>query len=653
VAEWEYGSHQRKNKMNAKTIWNLIMIIALTVSANYAQQEFTFTTTAANLGGIKASIDMPGLTGNPLAIIIATPLGDTETLNPHPIGAWYYSGKWYLVNVDSGRMPEGAKYKVQFYLKPSANQFLHIFTQQNIGSEGSYIDHPSLNNNPNAQFKILQNHSPEIRTPYNLNRFEAKAAYSSAAGRWYIANVNSELQGRGSAYNIVITSGATAQTNKNPNSDPNQNTDPNKNPNLTNQMPSKDKLDPGADAKDTGTPPKSQEQPPTETEIMEKLNKAAEKQNEISKDITSLGQGGTDPGKATQLPQGTSKMTGFDVTTHGLRFLNDFRNSVFGPPIKVTTGGLCGGMSYTALDFYLAKVETPKQDYRPAHSFVLQTYLYQRQETSLLENLDKWVAYHANPFGTRNLEIFNWGLREQLAVLRTYIDRGVPVPLGLKWTGGDLAGKDHQVLAIGYDMGRYKGDVGNYKEDLKIFLYEPNHPGKVITLVADASKLEFYYAERPDKRWRSYFVDDKYRAMSPPTIPNPVEFNQVEDGLVHALRLNFQTGVEELRGGSLHVNLKILFTDGTEKDYQNISQGGRWLPGYWETVEVALTTPRRFEEIRSIMINTNNTIGITGDRWDMESVDIYAIGGGFARYMELKNSASFKFAGLPLFLFPK
>ncbi len=651
--------------MKTKIFWNLIMILALNVSASYAQ-EFTFTTTAANLGGIKASIDMPGLTGNPLAIIIATPLGNTETLNPHPIGVWYYSGKWYLFNTDSARVPEGAKYKIQFFSKPGPNQFLHIFTQQNIGAEGSYIDNPLLNNNPNAQFQILQNHSPEIR-PYNPNRFKAKADYSSAAGRWYIANIGGEPLYPKTAYNIVINPGGTVGANTNPNT--NSNTNPNSNSNPTSPIPSKDKLSPGADAKNTSKPPtpssspggateatgapKSQEQPPTEAEIKEKLDKAADALNDISKVITNPGQEGTDPGKAAQLPPGTAKMTGFDVTTHGLRFLNDFRNSVFGPPIKVTTGGLCGGMSYTALDFYIAKVATPKQDYRPAHSSILQTYLYQRQETSLLENLDKWVAYHANPFGTRNLEIFNWGLREQLAVLRTYIDRGVPVPLGLKWTGGDLAGKDHQVLAIGYEMGRYKGDVGNYKEDLKIFLYEPNHPGKVITLVADASKLEFYYAERPDKRWRSYFVDDKYRAMSPPTIPNPVEFNQVEDGLVHALRLNFQTGVEELRGGSLHVNLKILFTDGTEQNYQNISQGGRWLPGYWETVEVALTTPKRFEEIRSIMINTNNTIGITGDRWDMESVDIYAIGGGFTRYIALKNSAPFKFAGLPLFLFPK
>ena len=182
-----------------------ILIITLAAISAFGQ-EFTLTTTAANTVSSKSSIDMPSLTGNPLAIIVATPVGNTALLNPHPIGAWYYSGKWNIFNSDHGVMPIGAKYQVQFFLQPGPNQFLHIVTQQNLGSEGSYIDNPALNGNPNVQFKILQNHSPDVRTPYKLNMFEAKAAYSTAASRWYIANVNGEPLGRNSAYNIVIAS---------------------------------------------------------------------------------------------------------------------------------------------------------------------------------------------------------------------------------------------------------------------------------------------------------------------------------------------------------------------------------------------------------------------------------------------------------------
>jgi hypothetical protein len=350
-------------------------------------------------------------------------------------------------------------------------------------------------------------------------------------------------------------------------------------------------------------------------------------------------------------------MTGFGVTKHGFRFGNSFENPVFGPPINFTTKGLCGGNSYTVLDYFFAGVEIPRQTYRPAHSSPLHAYLSQRQFTSLLENVGPWFNYHNNPGGLRNLEIFNWGLREQLAVLRTYIDRGVPVPLGLKFTSGDPFGKDHQVVAIGYDMGKYKGDVGDSKEDLKIFLYDPNYSGEVITMVADPVKLEFYYIEHSGDRWRSYFVDEKYRAMPPPNVPNPVEFQeQVKDGLVHALNFEFQTGSVGL-SRSLHVDLKILFTDGSEQNYQNISQNGEWIRNYTETVEVALTSPRQLTEIRSIVINTNS--GHTGGMvvWELERVIVKAIGGGFSNYVVMKNPpeppTAFKFIGIPLFLFPK
>jgi len=207
--------------MKPNIVWRVILILTLSVSVNYGQ-EFTLTTTSANIISSKASIDMPGLTGNPFAIIVATPLGDTETFNPNPIGVWYYADKWNIFNSNHSVMAPGLQYKIQFFLKPGSNQFLHIMTQQNIGSEGSYIDHPALNNNPNAQFKILQVHAPDIRTN-GLNRFKAKADYSSAAGRWFIANINGEPLTRNSAYNIVITSGATVGTNNNTNNNTNPN----------------------------------------------------------------------------------------------------------------------------------------------------------------------------------------------------------------------------------------------------------------------------------------------------------------------------------------------------------------------------------------------------------------------------------------------
>lgn len=187
----------------------LPVLLLLTASGSYAQQEFTLTTSAANVISSKALIDLPGLSGNPDAIIVATPLGNTKSANPHPIGAWYYSNKWNIFNSDHAVMPLGLTYKVQYFQTPGVNQFLHLVTQLSLGSEGSYIDNPALNNKPNAQFLFLQNHSPDVRTGSWLNQFEEKSGYSTAAGKWYITNIGGQAMQKGSAYNIVINTGGT------------------------------------------------------------------------------------------------------------------------------------------------------------------------------------------------------------------------------------------------------------------------------------------------------------------------------------------------------------------------------------------------------------------------------------------------------------
>ncbi len=191
-------------KTSKMILWAFILSTA--TAMNSFAQEFVFTTTPANASGPRALIDMPGLTGNPLAIIVATPLGDTELLNTHPIGVWYIGGKWYLVNVDIGVMPPGAKYRIQFFQRPGPDRFLHSVTRQNVGAEGSYIDSPVLNNNPNAQVKIL-NSTSDVRSPNGLNQHPVMAGYSAAAGRWYITNTDGQPLYIGSAFNVVVSSG--------------------------------------------------------------------------------------------------------------------------------------------------------------------------------------------------------------------------------------------------------------------------------------------------------------------------------------------------------------------------------------------------------------------------------------------------------------
>ena len=333
----------------------------------------------------------------------------------------------------------------------------------------------------------------------------------------------------------------------------------------------------------------------------------------------------------------TARFSRFNPSVHGFRFYNSFKNSFVGPPFSVYTSGLCGGMSYAVLDYYNAGRPIPTQDYRPANNTPLQQYLYGREVTSLMQNLDKWAETSFNPFGSRTLEFFNWGLSGRLQELRSYIDRGVAIPLGLKNTGSGLDG-DHQVLAVGYDLGRYKGDLGAYKEDVKIYLLDPNHPTETVTLIPDPATLEYHEVEYPGHHWRTYFVDGKYVSMTP---PNVVNSTYPSDGLAHELLLEIETGQNVMRGGSDHVDLTLRLADNTTQFYPNVSHDGIWLPTYTETIQVVLSQPVPVASIKALEINSNPTAA----SWALQSFQAYAVGAGFKQKLLSSRAGPHVFVG--------
>ncbi|MFZ4545182.1 MAG: hypothetical protein ACOYOA_14105, partial [Saprospiraceae bacterium] len=213
----------------------------------------------------------------------------------------------------------------------------------------------------------------------------------------------------------------------------------------------------------------------------------------------------------------TKKMTNFQPTTHGFKFANTFKAQVDiaglnGP----TLSGHCAGMTYAALDYFKANKPIPTQDFKPAKGTDLQKFIYERQIKANMDDADKWGELVLNPFGWRTEEFFNWGLQGsnggRIQELRASIDAGNPVPIGLFKAGNGGVGPHHEVLAIGYDMGRYKGDLGSFKEDVKIYVYDSNFPNSTMTLVAKPGSLSFAYVEDPGCNWLTYFVSKKYVA---------------------------------------------------------------------------------------------------------------------------------------------
>ncbi len=323
----------------------------------------------------------------------------------------------------------------------------------------------------------------------------------------------------------------------------------------------------------------------------------------------------------------------------------------------IRTGGLCGGMVYSAYDYYTKRKPIPQQNYRPAVQTPLHDYIYDRQVNSIADNLDKWAELGFNIGGARNSEFFKWGLQGfnggRLQELREAIDRGEPVPLGLQSYGGDEAGKkragNHQVLAIGYDLGRYRGDLRSNKEDLKIFVYDPNYPDKVRTLVPDVRNESYLYRDAhmgedtKFRRWRTYFVDKKYRVHNPPLIASSAP---TPPGYARELLLIIKTGGDDLRGGNDNLNVTVHIKGEAPQIFKNINDGRRWINNYEQTTSILLKKTVRVADITHIVLTTTFSGGFSGDNWNMDSLVVETQSGGTSvEIFSQRGTPLFRFTG--------
>ena len=325
---------------------------------------------------------------------------------------------------------------------------------------------------------------------------------------------------------------------------------------------------------------------------------------------------------------------------YGFKFNNNFTYD-FIPAVDWRVGGLCGGMSYAVLDYYFSNMLIPTLPFRPANGTTLFTYFYDREVTSIESNVDKWSEIGFNPGGARDAEFFNWGISlkpgERLYELKEFLDKGTPCVLSLQ---GDGNTGNHQVVAFGYTMGQYLGDLGAHIEDFKIYIYDPNYPNKIRNLIADVNRKLYHFEDDDTQAWRTYFVDKNYHVKQPPIIPNS---NYPVDNLVRELVFCFSTGDDDLRGGSDNIDLIVSFIDGTQQEFKNINLGKRWVVGSEEYAEAVLQKGIKLEELSSLLVQTTFGGGVGGDNWDMKSLKIYAYGGGM--FQQIKEVGFKRFTG--------
>ena len=210
----------------------------------------------------------------------------------------------------------------------------------------------------------------------------------------------------------------------------------------------------------------------------------------------------------------TRVKTTFDPIVHGFRFRNQFQGGHviselaaqgrledqiginFPPPIKDVlslargatfwgTFGLCGGMSWAALDLFFDEQAVPVDSAPPPEGTVLFSRLVGRQADSLAKTqlFQRVLTWQLLPDSTQwwRFWLDNIGKlvqQKEWPQLRTGLEAGKPQSICLIRSAG-ISGfaNNHQVVAAGYETtpdGRVTVD-----------LYDPNHPGFVPKLSFD------------------------------------------------------------------------------------------------------------------------------------------------------------------------
>ncbi|MBF0225157.1 MAG: carboxypeptidase regulatory-like domain-containing protein [Desulfobacterales bacterium] len=188
-----------------------------------------------------------------------------------------------------------------------------------------------------------------------------------------------------------------------------------------------------------------------------------------------------DGAKDVDFEANTIALIPFKPSLHGFCFTNYFTGyplpflipGLPDIPQIPDTYGLCGGMSFSVYDYYIANKTIPSTSGEwdiPEQGTPLHQYIYWRQINSFGkkgEFISKFAKWMDMPDGT------SVGTQkktyDEFEEIRSLLDAGNLVPLGLvKVKTGAMLWKNHQVLAYGY--------VAISDDLIHIKIYDPNAP---------------------------------------------------------------------------------------------------------------------------------------------------------------------------------
>ncbi|MHC5541680.1 hypothetical protein ACYOEI_25960 [Singulisphaera rosea] len=173
----------------------------------------------------------------------------------------------------------------------------------------------------------------------------------------------------------------------------------------------------------------------------------------------------------------------FDPKLNGLPYRNGSFKFKVGP---ASCSVLCGGISYTAMDYFDTGIKPPESSKTPVDGNPMETYLYRRQMTAHFYTwhrfLNAWSVSHIPLLGGLA------GEQDKVEELDNYL---ASRPVIICLYGGP--GHGHHVIATGCDRAR--------KE---ISLYDSNHPGVTSKLTAEDGHWRH---DQSNTLWYGWFMD--------------------------------------------------------------------------------------------------------------------------------------------------
>lgn len=171
--------------------------------------ELIHRATSENITDNSTYIDDPSANGNPNAILLVTrdsqPSGDANAIRN--IGVWYDANsgyRWAVFNQDRAPMPEGTTFGVTVREEPGGTAFVHRAELVNTVGNGTYLDDPLTNGNPDAVLSVTQNWNPGGGVGV-YNDHPVGVLYDEDVEKWAVYNLDGAPMPDRAAFNVAVS----------------------------------------------------------------------------------------------------------------------------------------------------------------------------------------------------------------------------------------------------------------------------------------------------------------------------------------------------------------------------------------------------------------------------------------------------------------